>query len=201
MQLGRTKASHAGGFGFSEGPSFFHVAMNQTTVATEPTTTGKIEALIFWLIAGLLGSVTATVVEVPNWLWTMRLILIAAGVLLAIGLIAREKYRTSRGLPLDRDSGIVDPWTIAHWTAGLVMGAWGIPFPLVALFTIAWEFFEYLVPGFGDQEIFSNRLMDIGIAWVGWLMTTAPVAAATHTAMPWILPSAKSIVGNALHLH
>jgi hypothetical protein len=69
--------------------------------------------------------------------------------------------------------------------AGVVMGAWTVPAPFVVIFTIAWEFFEYFVPGFGDQEIFANRVVDVLVAWAGWFVVAGIIAAATQTPMPW----------------
>jgi hypothetical protein len=161
----------------------------------------KAKAVVFWAVAIVLSFLTTALIQVPGWVWALRIIVIVLGVALTIGLIAREDYRKNRGLPLDRDSSAFDLWTIAHTTAGLVMGAWGIPFPLVVIFTIAWEIFEFLVPGFGDTEIFSNRIVDIAVAWVGWIVAAGIVALATQTEMPWLLPSTQSLVRDAgLHL-
>ena len=46
-----------------------------------------------------------------------------------------------------RDHTPFDLWSIVHAGAGIVFGLWSVPFPLVAVFTIAWEYFEWKVPG------------------------------------------------------
>src|SRR5262249_12458615 len=125
------------------------------------------KAVVFWGIAILLSLLTIALGQIPGWVWALRIFVILIGIGLKICLIARENSRKSHGLPLDRDSSAFDLWTVAHTMAGLVMGASGTPFPLVVIFTIAWEIFEFLVPGFGDTEIFSNRVVDIGVGWVG----------------------------------
>jgi hypothetical protein len=45
------------------------------------------------------------------------------------------------------------------------------------LSTILWEGVEITAPGFGDHEINGNRLMDIAVAWAGWLVTSSLTAA------------------------
>ena len=103
-------------------------------------------------------------------------------------MVLRERTHRST------DDTAFDLWTIAHTTAGLVMGIWGMPLPLVVVFTIAWEFFEKYVPGFGDKEIFANRVVDIAVALVGWIVVAGLVALITQTLMPWLLPSQQSLV-------
>jgi hypothetical protein len=146
------------------------------------------KAVVFWSIAILLSFLTTPLGDVAAWIWALRLIAIAAGVAIAIVLIARDK-------DIQRDSTPFDYWTIAHTMAGVVMGAWSIPFPLVVIFTIAWEIFEYVVPGFGDTEIFSNRVVDIAVAWAGWIIVAGAVALSTHASMPWLLPGHSVVRG------
>ena len=105
------------------------------------------------------------------------------------GLIAREKSREHRGLPLNRDAQPFDLWTIAHTTLGLVMGAWGVLGLFVVIFTIGWEIFEWKVPGFGETESPLNRVVDVGVAVGGWLIVAGLIALLTHTSIPWLLPS------------
>jgi hypothetical protein len=110
----------------------------------------------------------------------------------------RENRRSGKGA--SRDDTAFDLWTIAHTMAGLVMGAWGVPFPLVVIFTVAWEFFEKYVPGFGDKEVFSNRVIDILVAWLGWAAVAWLVSAMTDTpniAIPWLVPAAQSLLRDA----
>lgn len=170
---------------------------NEASAASGPSTGGIIGAIAFWVVAILLSLVTTPVQDVEGWVWALRIILIVLGVGLAVGLILRERSREKRGLPMDRDSSAFDLWTIAHTMAGLVMGAWSIPFPLVVVFTIAWEIFEWQVPGFGETEITSNRIVDIAVAWVGWIIVAGIIALSTQTPMPWLLPATTSLVRDA----
>lgn len=80
----------------------------------------------------------------------------------------------------------VDRWTIPHAGAGLVFGVWFLPFVVVLPLVALWEVFEWLPTGFGQGEIIQNRLVDIGVALVGWLLVTAVVAVITGTPMPWV---------------
>ena len=179
---------------------------SRAAAADSPTTSGIVGAVIFWVVAVLLGLLTAPVEDgkVPTWVWTVRIALIVAGVGYVIWLILREISRRKSGLGASRDDTAFDLWTIAHTTAGLVMGAWGIPFPLVVVFTVAWEFFEKYVPGFGDKEVFSNRVVDILVAIVGWLVVAGIVSLGTsdpNIAIPWLAPADQSLVRDAwLHL-
>lgn len=177
---------------------------NQAAVADRPATSGIVGAVIFWAIAILLSLVTAPVQDIPGWVWAVRVVLILAGIGYVVWLILREISRRKSGLGASRDDTAFDLWTIAHTTAGLVMGAWGIPFPLVVIFTVAWEFFEKYVPGFGDKEVFSNRVVDILVAIFGWLAVAWLVSAGTsdpNIAIPWLAPADQSLVRDAwLHL-
>jgi hypothetical protein len=149
-----------------------------------PSTGAIIAAAVFWVVAIALVLAT-TVFDVPGWVWALRIITVLIGIGIAVGLILREKYLRDHGLPLDSDKTAFDLWTIAHTWAGVVMGTWAVPAILVVIFTIAWEFFEKYVPGFGDGEIFSNRVVDVLVAWVGWIALAAIIAAATQTSIPW----------------
>ncbi len=177
---------------------------SRTATADSPTSSGIVGAVIFWAIAILLSLVTAPVQNVPGWVWAVRIALMLAGVGYVIWLIMREISRRKSGLGASRDDTAFDLWTIAHTTAGLVLGAWGIPFPLVVVFTVAWEFFEMYVPGFGDKEVFSNRVVDILVAIAGWLVVAGIVALGTsdpNIAIPWLAPASQSLVRDAwLHL-
>jgi len=69
------------------------------------------------------------------------------------------------------DKQFVDrAWTPIHTFAGVVLGLWLTPLVVVMVLTLGWELFEISVPGFGDEEINSNRLSDVGVAWLGWLV-------------------------------
>src|SRR5262249_48734010 len=144
--------------------------------------------------------ITIALRQLPTWEWVSRgaIFLIAAGIV--FGSLKRASDRRHRGIP-DNRPGIFDPWTIVHTTAGFFMGVWGVPFPLVAIFTIGWEIFEYLVPGFGDTELIANRAMDVAVAWVGWGIAAGVIGLLSNTPAPLLLPSAQSILRDAgLHL-
>ena len=166
---------------------------NRAMAAAGPSTGGIIGAIAFWVVAIVLSFITAATENQPSGVWALRVVLMVAGVGYVIFLIIREAAQRRAGNS-DSDNSPFDLWTIAHTTAGLVMGAWGVPFPLVVVFTIAWEFFEKYVPGFGDGEIFSNRIVDIAVAWVGWIVVAGIVALSTQTDMPWLLPLTTSII-------
>ena len=57
---------------------------------------------------------------------------------------------------------------------------------LVVPLVILWEVFESLPTGFGQGEIFTNRLCDIGLALAGWLLVTVIAAAASGAPIPWV---------------
>jgi RHS repeat-associated protein len=76
------------------------------------------------------------------------------------------------------DKGPVDfPWSAVHFLAGWIFFFMGAPFPVVAALTVLWEGFEMFAHGFGENEVNSNRLADIGLAWAGWLISFALHAA------------------------
>jgi hypothetical protein len=162
------------------------VASSVQAESDAPSTGGIIAAIVFWVVAIVLVLVSVPLTNIPTWVWVLRIALVVIGVALAIGLILRERYRKNQGLTEDRDTTPVDLWTIAHTTAGLVMGAWSVAGLLVAIFTIGWEIFEYTVPGFGDKETFANRVVDVAVAWIGWILVAGIVAAATGTAIAWL---------------
>jgi hypothetical protein len=66
----------------------------------------------------------------------------------------------------------------------------GYPLLFVLILTIAWEFYEYFFVGFGDKESFINRVTDVGVALVGWLLVVLVAMAVTVTgsSFPFILP-------------
>ncbi|MBI1258152.1 MAG: hypothetical protein GC204_11835 [Chloroflexi bacterium] len=174
---------------------------NKPLARETPSKAGVIGAFVFWGVAGVLSLLTIAVTQLAGWEWGLRLLMVIVGASVVYVSLRRASDRRHRGLDDDRTPTIFDPWTIVHTTAGLVMGAWGIPFPLVALFTVGWEVYEYLVPGFGDTELAANRATDVIVAWVGWLIVAAIVAAVSHTPIPW-LPPQQSIVRDAgLHLY
>jgi hypothetical protein len=71
---------------------------------------------------------------------------------------------------------------------------WGIPFPVVAVITVLWEVFEYVFHGIGEGESFDNRVVDVGIAWVGWILFAGGVSLLdpNKRPMPWLAPARES---------
>lgn len=162
----------------------------------EPSKRGIVGAFVFWGVAGLLTLLTIAIAQQPGWLWIFRGVMVLVGAAVVVVSLRRASDRRHRGIP-DPPPGVFDPWTIVHATAGLVMGALGVPFPLVALFTIGWEFYENAVPGFGDTEIIANRAMDVAVAWVGWIIVGGIVGLITQMPLPWLIPSMQSLVRGA----
>jgi hypothetical protein len=160
------------------------------SVAARPSTGGIIGALVYWVVAIVLVILMTPTAGIPGWLWAVRIIVPALGAIYAVCLIIFDSS-------VQRDNTAFDLWTIAHTTAGLAMGLWGVPFWLVAIFTVGWEIFEWQVPGFGDGEIFWNRVVDIAVAWVGWLICAGIVAGAASIPIPFLLPSVGSILRNS----
>jgi hypothetical protein len=129
--------------------------------------------------------------DVPGVVWGLRIGFTAVAVAFAIYLGLRDLG----GQATDVDKTAVDRWTIIHASAGVVMGLFSIPFLVVAVLTVAWEVFEILAPGFGEDEVIQNRAMDILAAWVGWLVVAGLIALATQTGLPLLAPAADSVLG------
>src|SRR5690349_1088975 len=106
-------------------------ASNQAADANHPTRGNILFAVGFWVVAITLSVLTSPVKEQSSWVWVLRFVVIALGVGWVVWLIYHERSLTERGLPLNNDTVAVDLWTIAHTMAGIVLGAWGIPFVLV----------------------------------------------------------------------
>jgi hypothetical protein len=116
-------------------------------------------AAIVVLLVFTHGSVT------PLWLrWAVTGVWAVATVILGI----RDLVLTAD--PQGLDSKPVDRWTFIHGSAGIVFGIWYTPLWVVLLVTVGWEVFEALVPGFGDKEIFLNRLFDVVSAVAAWFV-------------------------------
>lgn len=110
---------------------------------------------IIWMTQGQVFN------EVLKWIVTAVFIL--ATVLLGIYDFLINK--SSKG----RDATPFDLWTIIHAFAGVVFGFWYVPLVYVLITVIWWEAFEYSVKGFGEKEVILNRVVDIGVALLGWL--------------------------------
>lgn len=158
--------------------------------------------VVFWVVSAFLALVTAPVANQHGNIWVMRVLAIIVGILLTLALVAREKneryQKRMRGEPVTgAENAPFDWWTIGHAYAGVLLGIWGVPLPLVAVLTIAWEFFEWKVPGFGECEGIWNRVVDVGIAWVLWLLVTFLVSQLEPTPIPWLVPDVQSLVRDA----
>lgn len=91
------------------------------------------------------------------------------------------------GQPPPWDQQLVDPWwSSIHTMTGVVLGVWLVPFFYSALLTCLWEVLEIAVPGFGDQEINGNRLTDLLLAWLGWLIAASIVSWISRMKLPLI---------------
>lgn len=122
--------------------------------------------------------------------WTLRWIGAAVWVGFALYLGFRDIVAKKGGGPEDIDHIPFDRWTWIHTGAGALLGLWSVPFLLVVVpVTIAWEFFEKFVPGFGEKETLANRFVDVVGAWVGWFAFAAVVALLESKGMPLLLPA------------
>lgn len=84
------------------------------------------------------------------------------------------------------DAGPFDRWTVIHTSAGLIFGLWYLPLVFVLPVVVLWEVFEWKVPGFGDEENFVNRVIDVGVALIGWAAIVLIVYAVTGVAVPFL---------------
>ena len=107
------------------------------------------------------------------------------------GTLALHDFKLHPEKPWSKDSQTFDVWTIAHFGAGLVFGLWYVPIIWCVFLTFGWELFEILVKGFGDQEKWWNRAIDIGVALVGWLIVIVVLMVTAHAPFPLFLPMKK----------
>ena len=150
-----------------------------------------------WVIAGLflLGAFTLVYVTTksgigePQWHriarygFTVALFALVVTRLILEGTVSKPPP----GQPPKWDRQLVDPWwTTIHTSTGIVLGLWLTPFLVVAALTVSWEILEISVPGFGDEEINGNRLIDIAVAWVGWLLAAGLSALVSSQPLPFI---------------
>ena len=82
----------------------------------------------------------------------------------------------------------VDYWTAVHAGFGVVAGFWYFPLIPLLVVTIAWEFFEASVPGFGMKEKFWNRFWDVAVAVAGWFLIVIIVIVAEGAGFPLLAP-------------
>jgi hypothetical protein len=144
---------------------------------------------VFVAAAALVVFVTTeTAVGEPGWHKAVRWGVTAglAGlVVLRLGLEATVSKPTGDAPAWDRKLG--DPWwTTIHTLTGVVLGLWLVPLLVVVALTVLWEALEISVPGFGDEEINGNRLVDNLVAWAGWLVAAGISALASDVTLPFV---------------
>lgn len=111
---------------------------------------------LFWYTYGLV---------LRGW---VRGIVTCLWVSVTIVLAIVDFFKYPGGVPGQIDSIPVDRWTLSHCGSGLVFGVWYLPLWVVLALACGWEVFEIKVVGFGDKEIWKNRVVDIGVAVVCW---------------------------------
>jgi len=139
--------------------------------------------LSVFIVGGLLIAVFTNRPVVPD---AVKWIVTGAWVAVTVGLGIYDFFgigSSAGGQGIDDRP--IDRWSIAHGGAGLVFGVWFIPLIFVVPLVVLWEVFEALPTGFGQGEIIANRLVDIGLALVGWLLVTGITAVITGASMPW----------------
>lgn len=164
---------------------------NRALAANGPSAGTIALTVLFWVVAIVIGFLTAPTSDQPTSVWVIRVVTIVVGIGYVVWLILRER---SRPADPNRDTRAVDLWTIAHTMAGVVMGAWALPFSLVLIYTVAWEFFEKYTRGIGDEERLDNRIVDVVVALMGWITFAGITTAGTTTDIPWLLPAVQSII-------
>jgi len=124
----------------------------------------------------------------PGWLTAVRLGFTAGlGLLVCYRLYSERKVLEPGEIP-EWDRKLGDPWwTTIHTLTGVMLGLWLTPFLVLLALTFAWEVLEISVPGFGDEEINGNRLVDITVAWLGWMLAAGIAAGFSDVGAP-ILP-------------
>jgi hypothetical protein len=134
---------------------------------------------VFWFFHG---------VVVQAWVrWSMTIIWVLANLGLGIYDFVIPKKPNTGGTT---DSTPIDRWTLAHTGSGIILGIWYFPLWAVLALTIIWEVFETKVVGFGDKEIIKNRLVDIGVAVVGWALIVITIMGTTVPEAPFPLLTA-----------
>jgi hypothetical protein len=131
-------------------------------------------AALFVIGAGvLIYTTTVTGVGEPRVHSVLRWVAtIGLGVLTVVRLILEGTVsKPPPGQPGQWDKQLADPWwTTIHTLSGVVLGFWLSPLLITIALTVGWELLEIVVPGFGDEEINGNRLIDNLVAWAGWLL-------------------------------
>jgi hypothetical protein len=134
--------------------------------------------------------------QVKTVTWVIRIVGTAGWVVFAIILGYRDIVAKKGDGPQDIDKVAFDRWSWVHATAGCMFGLWGVPLLLVAVITVAWEFFEKYVPGFGENEIIWNRVVDVLGAWLGWTLVALLIAVIESDSVPFFWPLADAWIRN-----
>lgn len=127
--------------------------------------------------------------EPPQWYLTVRWVIAGALVMIVLFRLLLEGTvsKPPLGTPPKWDRLLADPWwTSIHFLTGITLGVWLVPFFVVVIATVAWELLEISVPGFGDEEITGNRLIDILVAWIGWLIAGLIIGHLVGVSLPVI---------------
>jgi cytochrome b561 len=127
--------------------------------------------------------------EPPQWYLIVRWVAVGGLVLIVVFRLLLEGTvsKPPPGMPPKWDRLLVDPyWTPIHFLTGITLGVWLVPLVVVAIATMAWEVLEISVPGFGDEEITGNRLIDILVAWIGWLIAALIIGHLAGVSLPLV---------------
>jgi hypothetical protein len=150
-----------------------------------------------WVIAGLflisafvlVYITTKNGVSEPHWHRIARYGLTVTLLVLVVTRLILEGTvsRPLPGQPPKWDRQLVDPWwTSIHTLTGVILGLWLTPFLILAGLTVSWELLEVVVPGYGDEEINGNRLIDVAVAWIGWGLVAGLWASASGQPLPFV---------------
>lgn len=142
--------------------------------------------LIFQLVWALgLILMTQGSVVAPWLRWGVTGVWLVATIILGIIDFKKTNDPSRDATPLDR-------WTIIHTGAGVVFGLWSVPLLYVLIAVIFWECFEFAVAGFGDQEVILNRVVDVVVALLGWLVVVLVAMVITRAPFPLATPHKSS---------
>jgi hypothetical protein len=122
--------------------------------------------------------------DVVRWTVTILWILVTVGLGIYDFFLMRGSTDPGPGGAIDVKP--LDRWTVSHTGAGLVLGVWFVPLVWLVLLVVAWEAFEFFVPGFGETEILANRGVDILVAVIGWFVVVLISMAITGAPFPFI---------------
>jgi uncharacterized membrane protein len=166
------------------------------TARTSPFGVPWPSAIIFCgvVVVGLVALWATYDRDVGTLTWILRIVGTLTWLVFAGWLGYRDIITKKGGGPGDIDHVPFDRWSWIHATAGAVFGIWFVPFIVVVLLTIGWEFFEKYVPGFGEKETFANRTVDVLGAWLGWFLLAFLVFLIEGEGLPLIAPSPDALV-------